>query len=266
MGGMKLATLLVLAAALAAAETAVGGVAPAPVVRFEPAWAEAGQFVSVQLTGAPRGNRKPVRLYLYRRGVGAEPRSRLDPRLHFLGLVAPDTRGRGALGVRMPPLGTGTYSVAVSCPGCAGPRGSGVSVPSGTSVRVVTPTPGLTAARRRRRAGWAGRGRGCTATGSSRSSSAPTERTWASENRTVRSPTSSAGSHERVSTGRLAWTGQRLDAPSPPMRVLAVTWGYSSAGKGSWASAVVFPSEGCWRLTGRVEDVSLTYVVRVVGA
>ena len=68
-------------------------------------------------------------------------------------------------------------------------------------------------------------------------------------------------------TGTLRVSGQRLDAPSAPVRVLAVNWGNSSpGGKGSWASAVVFPAEGCWRLTGRVRDVALTYVVRVVGA
>jgi hypothetical protein len=48
------------------------------------------------------------------------------------------------------------------------------------------------------------------------------------------------------------------------MRVRAVNWGYSSTGRGSWASAVSFPGEGCWRITGRVRDVSLTYVVKVV--
>jgi hypothetical protein len=43
-----------------------------------------------------------------------------------------------------------------------------------------------------------------------------------------------------------------------------VRWGYSSTGRGGWASAVVFAGEGCWRITGRVRDVSLTFVVRVV--
>jgi hypothetical protein len=63
--------------------------------------------------------------------------------------------------------------------------------------------------------------------------------------------------------GQLAVRGERLDAPGS-MRVFSVNWGYSSDGRGSWASAISFPSEGCWRLTGRVGDVSLTYVVSVV--
>ena len=49
-----------------------------------------------------------------------------------------------------------------------------------------------------------------------------------------------------------------------------MNWGYSIVDgrrqRGSWASAVEFPSEGCWRLTGRVQDVSLSYVVKVVAA
>jgi hypothetical protein len=69
--------------------------------------------------------------------------------------------------------------------------------------------------------------------------------------------------------GRLVVSGRRLDASSPPMRVLGVHWGYAYSGfsrRGGWASAVTFPSgEGCWRITGRVRRVTLSYVVRVVG-
>jgi hypothetical protein len=60
--------------------------------------------------------------------------------------------------------------------------------------------------------------------------------------------------------------GERLDAPSPPLKVLNVFWGHSSTGKWSWATPVEFPSEGCWRISGRVDDVSLTYVGRVVAS
>lgn len=67
--------------------------------------------------------------------------------------------------------------------------------------------------------------------------------------------------------GRLVVNGERLDVPSPPLKGLAVNWGNSfPSGQGSWASAVVFPSEGCWRLTGRVRDLSLTYVVSMRGS
>lgn len=61
----------------------------------------------------------------------------------------------------------------------------------------------------------------------------------------------------------LAVNGRRLDAPGR-MVVRSVNWGYSSDGRGSWASAVAFPSGGCWRVTGRAGATTLSYVVRVV--
>ncbi|MEJ7791791.1 MAG: hypothetical protein WKF65_07470 [Gaiellaceae bacterium] len=62
---------------------------------------------------------------------------------------------------------------------------------------------------------------------------------------------------------RLVVGGRRLDAPGR-MRVLGVHWGYSSTGRGSWASAVEFASAGCWRITGRAGPSTLSYVVKVV--
>jgi hypothetical protein len=58
--------------------------------------------------------------------------------------------------------------------------------------------------------------------------------------------------------------GQRLDAPSSPLVVHSVNRGQSDVWRGpTWATAVTFPSEGCWRLTARVEDISLTFVLKV---
>lgn len=61
----------------------------------------------------------------------------------------------------------------------------------------------------------------------------------------------------------LTVSGQRLDAPGR-MVVRAIFWGHSSAGRGSWASAVAFPRGGCWRITGRAGPTTLSYVVRVL--
>lgn len=68
---------------------------------------------------------------------------------------------------------------------------------------------------------------------------------------------------DRDRNGELTVSGRRLDAPGR-MIVRAVRWGYSSDGTGSWASAVAFPSGGCWRITGRAGDTTLSYVVRVL--
>lgn len=68
---------------------------------------------------------------------------------------------------------------------------------------------------------------------------------------------------DRDRNAELTVKGRRLDAPGR-MIVRAVSWGYSSDGSGSWASAVAFPAGGCWRITGRAGDTTLSYVVRVL--
>jgi hypothetical protein len=55
--------------------------------------------------------------------------------------------------------------------------------------------------------------------------------------------------------------GRRLDAPAPPL------WAESATGqpvtRGFHPTALIFPTPGCWEVTGRVGDVSLTFVVNV---
>jgi hypothetical protein len=60
-------------------------------------------------------------------------------------------------------------------------------------------------------------------------------------------------------------TGERIDAPVPPLRVLQVNTGsFSGAARPSHMTPVSFPSVGCWRLRARLGDVSLVYAVHVV--
>lgn len=60
--------------------------------------------------------------------------------------------------------------------------------------------------------------------------------------------------------GPLRIEGRRLDAPAPPLRA-RIPAGYSKAFQ---ATGLIFPTPGCWELTGRVGDASLTFVVAVV--
>ena len=60
--------------------------------------------------------------------------------------------------------------------------------------------------------------------------------------------------------GKLAITGKRLDAPSPALRSDFSDYGDT----GFQASEVIFPTEGCWQVTGTVGDTSVTFVTRVV--
>ena len=64
----------------------------------------------------------------------------------------------------------------------------------------------------------------------------------------------------RAVRGELRISGLRLDGPARPLRAL-VPEGYGESGL--QASAIVFPTEGCWRVTGRVGRTSLTFVVLV---
>ena len=61
--------------------------------------------------------------------------------------------------------------------------------------------------------------------------------------------------------GRLQITGRRLDGDAAALRA-NVPDGYGDTGFQS--TALIFPTPGCWEVTGRVGDASLTFVTRVV--
>jgi hypothetical protein len=67
---------------------------------------------------------------------------------------------------------------------------------------------------------------------------------------------------DRGVRGQLTVTGRRLDAPAPPAQGLYDMSGYGDIG--FQAGAIYFPSEGCWEITGRVGEASLTFVVLMV--
>jgi hypothetical protein len=60
--------------------------------------------------------------------------------------------------------------------------------------------------------------------------------------------------------GKLEIQGRRLDAPAPPLRA-DIPDGYGDTG--FQASAIIFPTEGCWEVVGKVGDSSLTFVTLV---
>jgi len=64
----------------------------------------------------------------------------------------------------------------------------------------------------------------------------------------------------REVSGRLVITGRRLDGQAAPARG-DVPDGYGQTG--FQASGVVFPTEGCWEITGTVGEVRLTFVTFV---
>ena len=64
----------------------------------------------------------------------------------------------------------------------------------------------------------------------------------------------------RLTSGFLTITGRRLDAPAPSAS--GTTSGYGLTGFN--ASGVLFPTEGCWQVSGRVGRVTLTFVTFVI--
>ena len=61
--------------------------------------------------------------------------------------------------------------------------------------------------------------------------------------------------------GELRITGRRLDAEAPPLRS-EVPDGYGE--RGFQVSYLIFPTPGCWEVTGHVGDSSVTFVTKVV--
>ena len=63
--------------------------------------------------------------------------------------------------------------------------------------------------------------------------------------------------------GKLIITGRRLDAEAPPLKA-HIPSGYLDTG--FQATGLIFPTEGCWEITGKVGDTTLTFVNRVIRA
>jgi hypothetical protein len=64
----------------------------------------------------------------------------------------------------------------------------------------------------------------------------------------------------RAVRGQLRIEGRRLDEPAPPLRA-EIPAGYGDFGFQS--SALIFPTPGCWEVTGHVGTASLTFVTLV---
>ncbi|MFL6551321.1 MAG: hypothetical protein ACJ8OJ_21725 [Povalibacter sp.] len=67
-------------------------------------------------------------------------------------------------------------------------------------------------------------------------------------------------SWERLIPGRLVVGGHRLDGDAPPARSYMSP---SVEDIGAQGTYLVFPTPGCWEITGRVGDATLTFVLLV---
>jgi hypothetical protein len=58
-------------------------------------------------------------------------------------------------------------------------------------------------------------------------------------------------------------TGERLDAPAPPLIVSKATNAYASDIGSAMLVSVDFPTLGCWKITGQYKKSELSFVVWV---
>jgi len=230
--------------------------AAAPVLVPDRQAAQPNDRVSVRSAAFEPG----VRLYLVPRGAVPAVRSRRDPRLSFVGTLARDRRGRGTLTFSMPPLAAGDYELA------SWSRRSGISVQRSARLQLrstsscpVTLPNGNRPPGQPRSVAWYGNGL-----------------LWAG---VERDGTYTVAPDRVAADGaignKLLWvttppwekptiSGERIDDAAPPLQVRRVNTGsFAGAENPSHMSPVAFTTAGCWRLTARLGDLSLVYVVRV---
>jgi hypothetical protein len=236
--------------------------------------------VTVRLGGTPAGfkasNRRlplqrPIRIYLVPNDVAGSVRNRFDPRLHFVGALVPDRDARGILTFKVPPLATDEYAVAAWCPGCArfsagrsflvlpvGPNDPGRFIDLQLlEVRMPDPAASCPVTKGRHGNGFL-------------SVTLPADGVLRVQREADGTLFDKLGWVPRRNwTGNLTVRGERLDAPGS-VRVLNVFWGHTivngKRGLGSWMTPVVVTAEGCYRFTGRVGDIAISYVAKVVAS
>ena len=221
----------------------------ASVFAFDRASAHPNERVTVRSASS-----RAARLYLVRQdAVGVMTRN--DRRLSFIGTI----RANGSLTFSVPPLDAGRYRLAVSCARCRLTTAAAtLRIRPSTSCPVTRPN-GNRPRGQPASPLWHGNGH-----------------LWAGlEADGVYTATRDNVAADGSVFNKLPWvtpppwnaptiSGERVDAKAPPLRVLSVNIGTSTDAAGpSYRSAVRFPTPGCWRLTARLGDVSLIYVVRV---
>jgi hypothetical protein len=246
---------------LIAAVTAAVAVAaePLPVPRFSlsATTATVDDEVALRVAEAPRLQGE-IRLFLVRRDVARTVRSRLDSRLSFVGSVRAARHAR--LVFTVPPLELGTYVLAHWCRGCLA-SGQAVRVQAAPTLRVDAPaTEGCHATTPN---GNAPRG----AVGSPPWIFHGNGGLWVPLRPDRTLVTNPLGGYklrwwakDGVS-GRLSVRYRPLDPPSAPLTARSGT--FLGEDRQSTMSQMSF-EPGCWQITGRLLDATLSFVVQVV--
>lgn len=240
-----------MAALLATAAAVAALAAPPGHLTLDRTFAQPNDRVAVR--GPEAGQ---LRVYLVPQSALRSVIGRHDRRLAFVGRLV-----RGRLAFSVPPLDEGTYALATWCRTCGfavlrtGPR---LRIAAGSACAVTVPN-GNRPPGQPRNVSWYGNG--LLWAGAAPNGIRVYDREDAAEDGSV--------------GDKLLWvttppwekplvSGERIDADAPPLRVTRVNTGsFSGAANPSHMTPVWFPTPGCWRLTARLADVSLIYVVQV---
>jgi hypothetical protein len=248
--------------AVSAVTTAAAGPLVTPRFSFSASVVTPGDDVTVRLTRSPQPFKQPIRVYLVAESAAATVRSRFDSRLTFVGSAV---RTRRAVTFTVPPLEPGLYTVAYWCRGCM-PRGKNL---------VALPLPLL-------RIDAASSGK-CPVTipnGTNPPGAQPSSYLHGGGGLWAFLPIDGVFSTREVdgtSFQKMIWLGtgpggrtllvryERVETADPPLRADTIAGQLSGYTGESWASRMHFKL-GCWKVTGRVGDASLAFVVEVVQA
>jgi hypothetical protein len=259
MGFRRFAACVVIAATLTASAAASGSGGP-PRFSLSATTATVDEEVSLHVAQVPRLPQRDIRLYLVPTGVGSSVHSRFDPRLSFIGTVRAARRAR--LVFTVPPLEAGRYTLAYWCRGCLA-RSEKIGLQASPKLRIMAPVaegcpttkpngnvpPGAPAS-------WGGlqwHGNGAL---------------WAVLRPDGSLVTNALGGWKQLwaakegLSGRLAAKYRVVDSPATPLT--ARTGWFSGYERPNSTMSQMSFKPGCWQITGRVRDVSLSFVVEVM--
>jgi hypothetical protein len=249
-----------------AAASATAGAEPsvtAPRFSLSATAALSGDEVTARVSGRRGRFKRAIRLYLAPEGAASQVRSRLDPRLNFVGTLSP----KGAsVGFTVPPLEPGPYALAYWCRGCAFPRGKRLAVQRVPLIRIRAPNaPGCAVTKPNSKAP-PGAQPSARLHGNDRLSVfLPPDGVLGTRNNDGTLFEKMIWIAARPGSRRLVVTYERLDSADPPRNAETIAGQLSGYLGPSWASRMYF-TVGCWQVSGRVDDVSVTFVVQVARA
>lgn len=253
---------------LAACVVVIGGTAFAgtsatsPRFSFSTSVAKPGEEVSVRLSRRPRPFKRPFRLYLVPEVAAAKVVSHFDSRLTYIGSVAPRRR-TARFGVSA--LEPGLYALAYWCRGCVFSDGRQLAVQLAPLLRVAAPDSTSTCP--------VTTPNGRTLPGMQASDAFHSNGAlglFLTRDSVFTTPNADGTLFEKMiwaavgpSRQELVVRYELLDSSERQLNAEVIPGQLGGYSGPSWASRMHF-TLGCWKITGRVDDLSLAVVVQVV--